>query len=1413
VRRGSGGGEHRVKVEAGSRVRGLAAGAVPGPGGPAATGSAIGLGHDENLPRKGPAELAAMRFWNENITMCISDLGFLPRLRRFHPSGKVAEQMAEDDTEQAVIGRLRQIYRSGTFEELFDVELARQVGVLRKRLDPTADIETAHAFGAFHWLRYQRLPQSADQEDFALAARLFMPVFRDRPDAVPPELAAAYGPPPGIPDGIDPVTTVNEASQLATAYQQAGRLDLLVGAVARFRTALAAVPADHPSRGGFFSNLGNALRLLAAAIGDTAMADEAVDISREAVALTAPDDPALGFYLPNLRLSLLARYASKRDPDVLREQLAVERRLGEVLAVDDPERVRHYLDFVGLLHRLFGESGETVLLEEAVTAGRAAVAAVGAGHPKRAAVLSNLTASLRLLYLHQADLALITEAVGTGRAAIAALPPDHPDLPNCLTNLAGALQSLAAATGDTGLLEEAVSHCRLSLAAGPQTGEARALLLIALAASLSTLAEVTRESPALIEAARTRREVVSLTPPDHPDRDERSLALLANCRLAYERTGDESRLREAAVAGQLLADATGGTVSTQGLVLAHDTMSKLAQRSEATVGLQAAVDLARRISRGAERASPEHLTGLALDLGRLYERTGDEAVLSEALAAARQAQLGESADDDPTGQAASNLEVILHDQFARTGELAILMEAVAAGREAVSLTSVGDPRRPGRLSNLGNSLRVLYERTEDVAYLHEAVGISREAAAAEGDEPTKSDRLTNLAFVLVRLASETRQSALANEALTAAWAAVVRSPDHLRRGRHLTGLAGTYGLAFDLTDDVAYLQAACAAGREAVDATAPGRPDRSAHLANLGAFLERLHVVASDGPAIAEAARCYAEAAANEAAPPATRIKAYRELARITLTEGWPADQALAAMDAAVGFLPQVAGTRIARGDRQHALSNMAGFADHVVSTALAASRPDRALVLLEQTRGVLVAEALEARSSGIAALRERAPALATEFQQLSERIEATDLSGGAVADAAAAEHADETSARRRTLYQEWEALLGRIRSISGLAGFMRTPEIADLAAQAGEGPIVFLCLSQPDCHALILAADQEMPVRALRLGRLSRDDAFDQVRKLIVSISVITSGDAELRQRTGARRELHEVFSWMWDAIAEPVLAELGHLGPPADGQEWPRVWWCPVGVLAYLPMHAAGYHAAPDASSHRTVLDRVISSYTPTVRSLAFARADRQRSGPDPARTVLFVAEPGGDGVPELHGVTSEFQVLASLTEGIRLLNRPCGADVLSALPEFRIAHFACHAAAGWPDPGAGCLILRDHRSAPVTVEQISAQRLTGTELAYLSACQTTMNHPQLTDEAVHLTSAFQLAGYRSVVGTLWPVFDRTAVGMTRAFYGHLTNDGASAPDTANAATALHHAVRDLRDQYPDNPETWAAYLHVGV
>jgi len=99
-----------------------------------------------------------------------------------------------------------------------------------------------------------------------------------------------------------------------------------------------------------------------------------------------------------------------------------------------------------------------------------------------------------------------------------------------------------------------------------------------------------------------------------------------------------------------------------------------------------------------------------------------------------------------------------------------------------------------------------------------------------------------------------------------------------------------------------------------------------------------------------------------------------------------------------------------------------------------------------------------------------------------------------------------------------------------------------------------------------------------------------------------------------------------------------------------------------------------------------------------------------------------------------------------------------VLDALLTHRVAHFACHGHVDWTDPARSSLILTDHATTPLTLADIITLNLDA-DLAYLSACDTAVTAPRLADESLHITAAFHLAGYRNVIGTLWPINDQAA------------------------------------------------------
>ena len=116
-------------------------------------------------------------------------------------------------------------------------------------------------------------------------------------------------------------------------------------------------------------------------------------------------------------------------------------------------------------------------------------------------------------------------------------------------------------------------------------------------------------------------------------------------------------------------------------------------------------------------------------------------------------------------------------------------------------------------------------------------------------------------------------------------------------------------------------------------------------------------------------------------------------------------------------------------------------------------------------------------------------------------------------------------------------------------------------------------------------------------------------------------------------------------------------------------------------------------------------------------------------------------------------------------------------------------------------------------MTVASLAPVDLSQAELAYLSACDTAITSAAaLIDEAIHLTTAFQLAGFPHVIGTLWEINDELATTVADTFYATLRSSSSSL-GTAQAASALHHVVRAIRDDLPRTPSLWAAYIHAGA
>ena len=80
------------------------------------------------------------------------------------------------------------------------------------------------------------------------------------------------------------------------------------------------------------------------------------------------------------------------------------------------------------------------------------------------------------------------------------------------------------------------------------------------------------------------------------------------------------------------------------------------------------------------------------------------------------------------------------------------------------------------------------------------------------------------------------------------------------------------------------------------------------------------------------------------------------------------------------------------------------------------------------------------------------------------------------------------------------------------------------------------------------------------------------------------------------------------------------------------------------------------------------------------------------------------------------------------------------------------------------------------------------------------------------MHLAAGLQFIGYRGVIGTMWSVGDKDALGVAMHIYRQLFKDGTGQASASNAALALHQAVLLLRSNNVPLAR-WVPFAHFGL
>jgi CHAT domain-containing protein len=111
-------------------------------------------------------------------------------------------------------------------------------------------------------------------------------------------------------------------------------------------------------------------------------------------------------------------------------------------------------------------------------------------------------------------------------------------------------------------------------------------------------------------------------------------------------------------------------------------------------------------------------------------------------------------------------------------------------------------------------------------------------------------------------------------------------------------------------------------------------------------------------------------------------------------------------------------------------------------------------------------------------------------------------------------------------------------------------------------------------------------------------------------------------------------------------------------------------------------------------------------------------------------------------------------------------------------------------------------------LTALEVSAMDLRGTDLLVLSACETGLGKVEQGEGVYGLRRAFQMAGARTVVSSLWQVPDRETMAFMRDLY---TRGGATYPELMQRASL--NRIKELRMRgRPVHPFTWGAFVATG-
>jgi CHAT domain-containing protein/tetratricopeptide (TPR) repeat protein len=544
---------------------------------------------------------------------------------------------------------------------------------------------------------------------------------------------------------------------------------------------------------------------------------------------------------------------------------------------------------------------------------------------------------------------------------------------------------------------------------------------------------------------------------------------------------------------------------------------------------------------------------------------------------------------------------------------------------------------------------------------------------------------------------------------------------------------------------------------------------------------------------------------------PGLLTESYQALARLQARRG-QVEEAAASYLAAVNAL-EAQRTRLGGAQESRWLygSSLGDLYFEAAEHQIALARPQEAWRFVERGRARSFQELLAQRDLRFA------PELPAPLYTERHRLDAEyDRVQAALADWAPEQGPGKIEAlqgRLRDLRLEQAEVQERIRRSSPRLGVLVSPTPIDLAAarSALDPGTVLLTYAVGESRSFLFVIEAEgragpgFSFYALPAGRESLAGEVEAFRRLVAQPGTLPSAVKE------RGRHLYELLV----RPAEPVLAKADRWLISPDG---------PLHSLPFAALLSGDHYLAESTPIH-------IVASAAVYREIKATRSKRPSAAP---MELLAVGDPlYPAGLAKDAETATDPQVQTALRRGLQLEPLPAtrteveaisglfpkarillGHDateeaIKSLAPHARRLHFACHGLRDERFPLNSALafsipehLAEGHDNGLLQAWEIFDDLRLDADLVTLSTCDSGLGKEMGGEGLVGLVRAFQFAGARSVLASLWSVSDVSTAELMKRFYGYLRG-GRSKDEALRAAQA------DLiRSRNFSHPYYWAAF-----